>query len=319
MQRYFTGLSPQPPLPWFDAVWQSFIQRYEHKHLPHAILLTSGGGIGEVDLAFAMAQFLLCASPQARTSCGKCKSCQLLAADTHPDLVVVTPEEKSDVIKIEAIREVATFVANTAQQGGRKLVVIYPAESLNVNAANALLKNLEEPNGDTVFLLVSQRPAALMATIRSRCNLWPLTAPNHAAAEAWLERNKVVDPQAKLTKANGRPLLVMAWDNNGLFEQADKALGLVAGFATGDNDTAKVAKSLAAFDSVWLLDQWLGWLQKAVCAPEFRQTHGFFVGNDQALFRFYDCLTQRKQQLLRGNNPNTQMLLEELLLRTKAV
>ena len=236
MQKSFQGLVPQPPYPWLAKEWQRFVSRCHDAQVPHALLLSGKGGCGELDLAFAMAQYLLCGSPKDVVSCGNCKSCLLIQSDAHPDLKFVTPEEKSTAIKIEAIRNIGAFVANTAQQGGRKVVIISPAESMNANAANALLKNLEEPSGDTTFILLSSNPLFLMATIRSRCLHWKLPSPSFEQSLAWLERNQVDEPEKRLATAGGQPLKVLEWLDQGLFDQAEAFNTLLEGVLEGRMD-----------------------------------------------------------------------------------
>lgn len=312
MQRFFTGTTPQPPFPWLAATWHKLAEALTLDRLPHALLITGPGGIGETDLAFALAELVLCAAKQGPQACGRCKSCGLLAANSHPDLVIITPEEQATAIKVDAVRAVSEFVANTPQQGTYKVVLVEPAEAMNLNAANALLKNLEEPTGRTLFILVSHRPMLLLPTIRSRCSLWSLPMPEAAEAEAWLTRNQVDAACAKLARAGGSPLRALAWDAEGVFAQADKAVEVLAQFLLGRLGLAAAVKALSGYQLLWLLDQWLLWLQSSTVKASR------VVPSDAAFFTFYDRLLQRKQQLLRGNNPNTQLLLEELLIQLAA-
>jgi DNA polymerase-3 subunit delta' len=105
-----------------------------------------------------------------------------------PDNFVLEPEEADKPIKVDQVRELVAFVVQTAQLGGRKVVLIEPVEAMNVNASNALLKSLEEPSGDTVLLLVSHQPS-LLPTIKSRCQ--QVTCPQPSLAQSrpgWLAR-----------------------------------------------------------------------------------------------------------------------------------
>src|SRR5690606_18188179 len=144
------AILPMPPYAWQQAQWADFHTRVRNNNIPHAFLLAGQEGFGAEGLAMAMGQYMLCLSPTDTLVCGKCKGCLLLDAGTHPDLLVVCPEEGGKQIKVDQIREVSRFVANTAQQGGYKIIVLQPAEAMNINAANALLKNLEEPAGKTI-------------------------------------------------------------------------------------------------------------------------------------------------------------------------
>jgi DNA polymerase-3 subunit delta' len=110
----------------------------------------------------------------------------LLKAGSHPDNFVLEPEEADKPIKVDQVRELVAFVVQTAQLGGRKVVLIEPVEAMNVNASNALLKSLEEPSGDTVLLLVSHQPSRLLPTIKSRCQQVACPQPSLAQSQAWL-------------------------------------------------------------------------------------------------------------------------------------
>ena len=204
----------------------------------HAWLVTGAAGLGQFDLAMAMAASLLCeASPQAKwnKACGQCAACQMVAAKSHPDLAVLMPEtlslqlgwpldektqEKLDKkeakpskqIKIEAVQNLINFVQRTSSRGKGLVVVIYPAEAMNHVAANALLKSLEEPAGDTRFILATEDSAALLPTIRSRCQSFVLTPPETAKAAAWLVSNGVSEKDAAvwLKAAGGQPQTALA-------------------------------------------------------------------------------------------------------------
>lgn len=122
---------------------------------------------------------LLCQQPQGLDACGGCKACMLLKAGSHPDNFVLEPEEADKPIKVDQVRELVAFVVQTAQLGGRKVVLIEPVEAMNVNASNALLKSLEEPSGDTVLLLVTHQPSRLLRLSRAAASRW------RARSQAW--------------------------------------------------------------------------------------------------------------------------------------
>ena len=129
-------------LPWHAPLWQQFLALHRSGRLPHAMLLSGPRGVGKQRFAEALLGYLLCASP-GETACGQCHGCHMLAAVYHPDLLRVSPEEGKRQIRIDPIREVNAFVSQTAQQGGHRVIVLSPAEAMNVAAANALLKSLE--------------------------------------------------------------------------------------------------------------------------------------------------------------------------------
>lgn len=308
MIGFYKGLVPQPPYSWFASQWARFAKLQSQDQLPHALLLYGPDGCGGEDLAMAMAQSLLCAAGTEAGCCDKCKPCRLLAADAHPDLVAVLPEEGSQFIKVDAVRSINEFASKTAQQGGRKVVLICPAEAMNVNAANALLKNLEEPTANTVFILVCYDPAGLLPTIRSRCSSWAWGRPADDQANAWLTRNQIRDHQAKLARTGGRPLQVLEWENAGTFELSSKVEAHLMKFLSGAENLTATAKALSKVDLGWLLDFWLRWAQQQITQLSSK---GRTEVKD--LFRLTDLVIERKSQVSRGFNPNGQLVVEELL------
>lgn len=130
-------------------------------------------------------------------ACGQCRSCQLLASGYHPDLLRIAPEEGKRQIRIDTIRDVNRFVSQTAQQGGYRVIVISPAEAMNVAASNALLKSLEEPGDKTLFVLLADVPSRVLPTIRSRCQQWPLPSVALDDCLGWLTEQLASDDEAR--------------------------------------------------------------------------------------------------------------------------
>lgn len=212
--------------PWHTQAAAGLLAR--KARLPHALLLCGPAGTGKLAFAEALTAAILCERPAKEGSaCGKCASCGWLGQGSHPDLRRLEPEILSEAaepeegaekkkpsleIKIEQVRAIADFIAMTSHHGGAKVVLIHPAEALNVNAANALLKNLEEPPAGTYFLLVSHRWHWLLPTIRSRCERVMLPAPTAQAAGRWLSEQQVPDAELALAQAGGAPLLALQFD-----------------------------------------------------------------------------------------------------------
>ena len=208
----------------------------------HALLVQGPAGVGQFDLAMLLAQAWLCETPVAPTgvACGQCASCRLFQARTHPDFQLLVPEalrealglppanadengeakasktKPSKEIKVDAVRATLAFAQGTSARGRAKVVVVYPAESLNHVAANTLLKTLEEPAGQLRFVLASTAPEALLPTIRSRCQAFPLGLPQRDAALAWLAGQGVDTPEVLLEAAGGRPQEARDWYVAGL-------------------------------------------------------------------------------------------------------
>jgi len=255
--------------PWHKTEAEALLARKDR--LPHALLFRGPQGIGKLAFAEALAGALLCEQPAANGSaCGKCTACAWLGQGSHPDLRRLEPEilaEASDAeqgterkekastqITVEQVRTVGDFIYVTSHRGGSKVVLIHPAEALNVNAANALLKGLEEPPPRTHFLLVTHRWHQLLPTIRSRCQHVALTRPAAGAARDWLGRQGLGDPELALAQAGGAPLLAMQFDQE-YWRQREQFLGSLAGRSF---DALAVAEGLREHAP----QRVVGWLQK---------------------------------------------------------
>ncbi|HVS77194.1 MAG TPA: DNA polymerase III subunit delta', partial [Steroidobacteraceae bacterium] len=174
---------------WLGPQIASLRGAYAAGRLPHALLIHEAPGAGGEWLAGWAARMVLCSNP-AEAPCGRCASCQRTAQEQHPDLTVVRPIEASTQIRIEQVRDLAAELALTAHQGGYKVGILSPADSMNRFAANALLKTLEEPPQGTLLILVASQPSRLPATILSRCQRVRVRAPEPAQAIAWLEATR---------------------------------------------------------------------------------------------------------------------------------
>jgi len=328
MTDYFVQ---QAPFPWQQASWQQLLARHQQNRLPHALLLTGHAGTGKQLFAQAMAAYVLCSEPREGKACGSCKCCQLFKAGSHPDFMTLAPEEKSRVIKVDQIRSLKNFTSQTAQLSGYKVIIVQPADVLNINAANALLKDLEEPPAKTLFLLVSDQPEQIAATIRSRCNHLVFVVPGAEPALQWLSE-KVKDESAEtlaqlLRFADDAPLLALQLHgNNALTHRKDVYRGL-AEVQQGKSHPASVAQSLQgheALDIIHWLQIWVADIIKAAQVGESRYLKnqdlaGFLMKTAaqvqlNELYLYLDCLQEQRQALLSGHNPNKLLLLESLFI-----
>jgi len=209
-------------LPWHREVLARLLASREH--MPHALLVYGPAGIGKVEFARALGASVLCESPRDGLACGQCVSCHWLSQGNHPDYREIVPEAASEdedeaeegakadkakslVIKIDQVRAVADFVSLTTHRAGYRVLLIHPAEAMHPAAANALLKTLEEPPPQTLIVLVTDQPARVLATIRSRCRLVGLAPPDRNAALRWLNAEGVAGAESALAAAGGAPLL----------------------------------------------------------------------------------------------------------------
>jgi len=155
---------------WHRFQWAQLQSMIVRQQLPHALLLTGLQGLGKQQFAMGLAKRLLCEHvDKMNEACGQCRACLWLASNSHPDLSVVSPEGDSRSIKVDQIRQLHQKAYQSSHNGGYRIIVIAPAEAMNVAAANALLKLLEEPNDETLLLLLSHQAQLLLPTLRSRC------------------------------------------------------------------------------------------------------------------------------------------------------
>jgi len=218
---------------WNKDIWASLRDRVDR--LPHAVLVQGPEGVGKLALAEQLAARLLCEAPNATSdSCGRCDGCRWVASGNHPDLRRLEPEalaktgtvsedpereergarraKPSNEIRIDQVRELADFLYLGSHRGRRRVAIVHPAEAMNVHAANALLKGLEEPPAGAMFVLVSHHPARLLPTIRSRCVVVSVPRPDETAALAWLESEGLAqDGRRWLAFAGGAPRLAQQY------------------------------------------------------------------------------------------------------------
>ena len=218
-------------LPWHHAILEKLLA--DRAHMPHALLIHGPSGTGKAEFARALAAGALCEAPRSGLACGTCPSCHWFSQGNHPDFREIVPEAtaeeegegaeaaattgegakaekaKSLVIKIDQIRAVADFVSLSTHRAGFRVLVVRPAESMQPAAANSLLKTLEEPPPHTIIALLSDRPARLLATIRSRCRQLALPMPPRDASLAWLRTQGIEGAESALAIAGGAPLLAV--------------------------------------------------------------------------------------------------------------
>jgi DNA polymerase-3 subunit delta' len=206
-----------------EKTWKQLGEQRER--LPHALLLSGPRGVGKAALARAFAESLLCENLQAsQAACGNCPACGWMAQGNHPDFRLIRPDalsgeeesvkedggrkkKPSEQITIAQIRALDDFLHVGTHRHGWRVVLLYPAEAMNRNTANSLLKSLEEPVPDTLFLLVSSEPERLLPTIRSRCQPFPIPRPEESRTRAWLAAAGITEADRWLSLAGGAPLL----------------------------------------------------------------------------------------------------------------
>ncbi|HEX7044691.1 MAG TPA: DNA polymerase III subunit delta' [Burkholderiales bacterium] len=303
-------------LPWHAATWAALTR--DTSRLPHALLLHGPEGLGKRALAWRLAKTLLCAQPGAdAAACGACASCALLQAGTHPDLLHIRPLAESSVITIDQVRELREFAALKPHSASRKVALLEPAEAMNLNAANALLKVLEEPPGSTVLILVTPRLARLPATIRSRCAQVALRTPAPAEAAAWLRGHGIEDTEAPLAAAGGAPLRALELAQSGDMQKRAQVLQDIARLADGVEDPLRCAARWKDYGTEQCLE-WLqrcvsDWIRKVMSGDREAQRKTKNPRLVKGLFEFVDAVSEAR--MLASGPLDQTLLLEDLLIR----
>lgn len=255
--------APTPRLlPWHEAVVESIRTAWAAGRLPHALMLQGADGLGKKHFAAWLAAAVLCEQSQAALKfCGACASCKLIAAGSHPDLVWVAPEEDKTQISVDQIRAVSERLSKTSFRRGYKIAIVEPAHQMTPGAANSLLKTLEEPTRDSLLILITSRPSALMPTVRSRCQKITVRRPSTEDALRWLQQETGKSaPPAVLEFAGGAPLRALEF-SDGRFTSLDEEMRrAVAQLLSGQSDVTQVASEWAKEalnDRLTWLDLWL--------------------------------------------------------------
>lgn len=194
--------------PWLLSDGGALMARSSARRLPHALLITGIDGIGKRAFGQWLAESLLCRNANEDGACGVCDSCRQLLADSHPDYRKLIPEGANAAIKVDRVRDLVEWLQLTAGQGSYRVALLEDADSLNRNAANSLLKTLEEPGDHTVLILTATRIGSLPATIRSRCQKITLKMGDKSAAINWLGEH-MADPESALMQSGGGPYVAL--------------------------------------------------------------------------------------------------------------
>ncbi len=263
--------------------------------LPNGILIYGARGIGSFEAACAFAASLMCTSPLPDgRPCGKCKGCRMVAGNTHPDLRFVVSEfelvshgmdyllpesagEKKTLsreILIGQTRELGDFLGLRSHEGGVRAVVVYPADKIRAEAAASLLKSLEEPPENTIFILVADEIDNVLATIRSRCRLIHARTPSKDEALAWLKAQGVKNASERLVETAGMPLPALS-DDPRYAMKSDTRRRLLAYLSAGaeagvGEAIAAVDKDLTIASAALLLSRWAWDLASVMAGGEVR-------------------------------------------------
>lgn len=306
----------------------------QEDRVPHAMLFCGTDGVGKSLVAEAMAAAILCHAPVNNQACGHCKACRALAAGTHPDFFQIQPESETKAapaIRIEAVRKLQEEIARIPLLSERRVVIMQEADKMNEAAANCLLKTIEEPSGQVVFILLTSRPSALLDTIISRCMRVEFGILQPEELVAILHQQGIEEPLAgKLASiADGSVSKALAMQDEELLNLQTQAFDLASAAGTlGVEQLLQLAKEMSNHSRERLI-QWLGFL-----AMIYRDLLMLYSGSGLPLYnqsdidRLSSLLNKyHQQELLQllqlvqdyqkrlGSNVNTQLCLEGFLIR----
>jgi len=262
-------------LPWLDPVRDRLTASLSAGRLGHAPLIHGPAGIGKRHLAEQLARLLLCLSPSDGQACGDCRACRLLDAGTHPDRVNVAVEEDRSAITVDQIRDLAARLQLTASVGQRRVAVIHAADAMNVNAANARLKTLEEPPPGVWIVSYCETAARLPATIRSRCQRVEIRLPPGEQAGRWLAEQCPKHSDARralaLRLVDGAPLAARKLLEN---DEIETGLTVLRDLACTENHQAILERWQVDPVGTWRwLARWLALIMRHMTCPDDSLDH----------------------------------------------
>lgn len=318
--------------PWQQMHFQQLWSALREERLAHAYLFSGVAGIGKFEFAKHFTQAVLCETKNNHPmACDSCHACRLVQSHAHPDYLLVVPEQEGHAIKVDQIRAINEFAHHSSVRGKYRVILIYPAQQMNANAANALLKTLEEPATGAIIILVTDQYGLLPATIRSRCQHLIFPLPALTQALVWLEQNvKTEESHQQLLKiASGAPLRAADLAKQSV-EQLSWRKTLFSGLTAiteQKQNPVQVASTLPAEEIITLLAFFTSWvvdvLRLQLCdnAPIVNDDYLSSLRQSAANGLPAAYLSLMKQieyiykQMNNGVNFNKLLLLESLLIR----
>lgn len=316
--------------PWQEKQKQRLLEMQKQQRFPHALLLTGPEGIGLTQFSLTFAMQMLCLNEEQDHVCGKCQSCQLFLAGSHPDLLIIEPEEEGKQVKIDQIRELIEYVTLKSFSGHYKIAIIKAADAMNRATANALLKTLEEPPSQSMLFLLSHRPSSLPITIRSRCQKVAFEATYDVSAINWLKQQPIesnLSTDLLLSLASGGPLKAVKMVEEGQIQHRHTLLNDLKSLSTRHSDPVQIASNWQAlgtenvFINLLRLIQDLIRLKLQKEAPnlvnvDLKEDLQDLVNSLDllALVRNYDFILFKYQQSTGAMNYNVLSLFEEIVL-----
>jgi DNA polymerase-3 subunit delta' len=258
--------------------------------LPHAWLFTGAVDGVKLDVAKEFSKWLLCANKQ-QLACGVCKSCHLFTAQTHPDFCEITTQADKSSILMDDVRVLPDFIVGKPQFGNNKIVLLHPADALQKQAANSILKNLEDPIGNTIFILLSKHTQLLLKTIVSRCQVLNFNVTNNESMVLSPDIAKMTTDLTELWVYKSVTVVqiveqwIKQWPNEVLYWFELVLADLIRFKYTRENN--KSTGAIVALDKVLAANR---------------------------LWKMLESLQQARYWYGTNHNPNLQLILEDMLL-----
>ena len=315
------------PYPWQQHHWSNLQQQILANKFPHALLICGQSGLGMLSFANAIALSLLCSQPDSEgRPCGRCQPCQLCASDSHPDLYRVNRDEDKRQILVDQIRALCEFMALSRQFERYKIGLICEAEKLNNNAANSLLKTLEEPPPYSLIIMVSHGLMQIPPTLRSRCQQILFFSPPRDSGANWLAK-QLPDCNSKLliSLAHGAPLMAKDLASGDQLQARQSAFNVLLQLLAGEVSATAAAKRLEKLDIRLLLDWLMSWAIDVIRLrfeadanrldnPDLYQEL-IGISSQMGLSYFFDVMDEMIQfKRFLDASLNHQLLLEDILL-----
>ncbi|EKD71364.1 MAG: DNA polymerase III subunit delta [uncultured bacterium] len=316
---------------WQQDQWQYLWQAKQSNRLPHALLFAGIKGTGKAIFADHFSRALLCQHVKADGKyCGQCHACHLVAGRVHPNVYWVEPEKAGQAIKIDQIRMMNEFIYQSSFDGNYRIAIIDPADAMNVNAANALLKTLEEPASGALMILIANEAAILPATILSRCQRVLFPCPSRELAISWLqtELKDKSNVDLLLSLTHGAPLAAKNLSESNLLQLRVELLNGLSALIKKSLDPLGLTNQLQGIEAIQFVDYFLSFLtdllqlqlavsQQAIINTDFNQELNALksVTNSQSNLSLYQHLLKLRKQINLGINLNKQLLIEDIIIQ----
>ncbi len=315
-------------LPWQYDKWSLLRQYIQQNRIPHALLISGATGIGKQGLATQFAYSLLCTNIGSDGFCCRnCRSCRLIESNTHPDFFEINPNEGKTTIAVEQVRKLIAETYLKPQFDAYRVIIINPADSMTLSAANAFLKCLEEPTDRTVFILLTARANKIPATIASRCQKIDITYPKPEVLIPWMQKqgiDKNQDTLIKLLQASA--IKSDQLTDKLILQQRIHCFDDWLALAKGNAYPGIISEKWKLIPETELLNWVISWVsdlikcvykidRKGLCNLDFiSQLQSLSKRLEiKGLFTLYSLLLNARQQI--GSPLNFQIMLEEILVQ----